>query len=98
MVKIPLFALVVCMSLVVVVPEVVAAAHLVHHDCTGEKDSCPVCRQVKAAADFLDNLKLTSFLAAFSVFLMFLAQIIVLFIENIPCLFTLIALKVRINP
>ena len=92
--KLPLFALVLCISLAVVFAEVLAAAHLDHERIKIGTD-CPDYLRLKAAAHFLDTLQYAILFTSFSVFLMFLPQTFIIIEEFIFYRLSLIALKVR---
>ena len=92
--KLPLFALVLCISLAVVFAEVLAAAHLDHEKIKIGTD-CPDYLRLKAAADFLDTLQLAILFIASSVFFMLLAQAFIIIEEYIFSRLSLITLKVR---
>jgi hypothetical protein len=94
--KIPLLAMIACISMAVLAAEVVAFYELAHHDCTGT-ESCPVCQRAKAAADFLDTLRLACLFAFFPIFIPFVPEFLTLIKEFIPNLSSLITLKVRSN-
>jgi hypothetical protein len=93
--KIPLLAVVLCISMAVVVTEAVAAYEFAHHDCTGLEDNCAICNRVKAAADFLDTLRLECIFAIFFIFTMFIPAILKPFRELNLVLLSPITLKVR---
>jgi hypothetical protein len=96
--KIPLLIVVVCIALAVVITETIAAIELAHHDCTHYiNDDCTVCHRVKAAADFLDTLRLACLFAFFYIFILFIPEIITLPIEFILVPSSPISLKDRSN-
>jgi hypothetical protein len=93
--KIPFFAVVTCICMALLAAEVVAFYELAHHDCTGLEDNCSVCQRAKAAADFLDTLRLVCLFPFFSLFVLFLPEIFQLLKEYSLIPSSLITLKVR---
>jgi hypothetical protein len=95
--KIPLLAMIACISMALLTAEVVAFYELAHHDCTGSENTCPVCQRAKAAADFLDTLRIACLFAFFTIFILFVPEFLRIVKEFIPNLSSLITLKVRSN-
>jgi hypothetical protein len=95
--KIPLLAMVVCISLAVFVTEVIASYELAHHDCIGMENGCTVCQRAKAAAEFLDTLRIACFFAFSSIFVLFIPETNIFPEEFIPVLSSPISLKDRSN-
>jgi hypothetical protein len=95
--KIPLLVVVICIALAVSVSEAIAAHELAHHDCIGKENGCPVCQRAKAMADFLDTLRLACLFAFFSIFILFIPEILKFHGECILVYSSPITLKDRSN-